>query len=180
MSTQTRRPENERISKYVGDQINESNEKLNGEKIRVQKIDLLRDPTSNRVKSQKAMVRIYSQIIQLTVDTGSPVSFLTWATTKEIIDESNKARFIPSDKLNLATQFVDYNKQAICVLGALKTNLRSAGWEVKGATFLVTESKNRCIMGLDLQGQVGIATTQKPTPRELSRFYVLICQQSEG
>ena len=113
----------------MGDRINENNQKLNGEKLRVKKIDLLRDPMSNRVKSLKTMVRIDNQMIQLTVDTGSPVSFLNWATTKEIIDESNKARFIPSDKLNLATQFVDYNKQPICVLGALKTNLRSAGWE---------------------------------------------------
>ena len=97
-------------------------------KNRVQKIDLLRDPTSNKVKSLKAMVRIDNQIFQLTVDTGSSVSFLNWATTKEIIDKSNKARFIPSDKLNFVTQFVDYSKQPICVLGALKTNLRSAGW----------------------------------------------------
>ena len=35
-------------------------------------------------------------------------------------------------------------------------------------------------MGLDPQGQVGIATTQKPAPKELSRFDVLICEQSEG
>ena len=35
-------------------------------------------------------------------------------------------------------------------------------------------------MGLGLQGQVGIATTQKPPPRELSRFDVLMCEQSQG
>ena len=144
------------------------------------KIDLLRDQMSNRAKSLKAMVRINNQIIQLTVDTGSLVSLLNWATTKEIIDKSNKARFIPSDKLNSATQFVDYNKQSVCVLGALKTNLRSAGLEVKGSTFLVTKRKTRCIMGLDLQGQVGIATTQEPAPREPSRFDVLTCEQTEG
>ena len=95
------------------------------------------------------------------------VYFLNWATTKEIIDKSNKARFISSEKLNLVTQFVDYNKQPICALGVLKTNLRSAGWEVRGATFLVTERRTRCIMGLDKQGQVGVATTQKPAPKEL-------------
>ena len=125
------------------------------------------------------MVRIDNQIIQLTVDTGSPVSFLNWATTKEIMEKSNKVRFIPSDKLNLQTKFVDYIKQPISILGALKTNLRSAGWEVKGATFLVSERKTRCIMGLELQGQVGIVTTQKPAPKELTRFDVLMCEQSE-
>ena len=96
------------------------------------------------------------------------------------MEKSNKVRFIPSDKLNLQTKFVDYNKQPISILGALKTNLRSAGWEVKGATFLVSERKTRCIMGLDLQGQVGIVTTQKPAPKELTRFDVLMCEHSEG
>ena len=35
-------------------------------------------------------------------------------------------------------------------------------------------------MGLDLQGQVGKVTTQKPAPKELTRFDVLMCEQSEG
>ena len=125
------------------------------------------------------MIRIDNQIIQLTVDTGSPVSFLNWATAKEIMENSSKVRFIPSEKLNLQTKFVDYNKQPISVLGALKTNLRSAGWEVKGATSLVTERKTRCIMGLDWQGQVEIVTTIKPAPKELTRFDVLMCELSE-
>ena len=81
------------------------------------------------------MVRIDNQIIQLTVETRNPVSFLNWETVKGIMDKSNKASFILSDKLNLATKFVDYNKQPICVLGALNTNLRSAGTELKGATW---------------------------------------------
>ena len=37
MSIQAHRPENKRISKHVGDRINESNQNLNEEKIRVQK-----------------------------------------------------------------------------------------------------------------------------------------------
>ena len=49
---------------------------------------------------------------------------------------------------------------------------------MKGGTFLVTERKTRCIMGLDLQGQVGIA--QKPDPREVSRFDLLMFEQPEG
>ena len=123
MSIQTHQRENKRISKIVGDSISENNKRLNGEKIQVQKIDSIQDPMLNRVKSLRAMVRIDNQIIQLTVDTGSPVSFLNWATAKEIMDKSKKARFIPSDKLNLTTKFIDHNKHPICVLGALKKNL---------------------------------------------------------
>ena len=180
MSIQTHQTENERISKYVKNRSSETRKKSNGEMIQVQKIDSIRDPKLKRVKSIKAMVRIGNQIIQLTVDTGSPVSFLNWATAREIMDKSSKVRFIPSEKLNLRTKLVDYNKQSICILGALKTNLRSAGWEAIGATFLVTERKTRCIMGLDLQGQVGIVTTQKPAPKELTSFEVLMYEQSEG
>ena len=38
------------------------------------------------------MARIDNQIIQLTVDTGSPVSFLNWATAKENMEKSSKVR----------------------------------------------------------------------------------------
>ena len=127
MSIQTYQPENERVSKYVKDRIKEIRNKSNGETIQVQKIDSIRDPTLKRAKSLKAMVRIDNQIIQSTVDTASPVSFLNWAMAKEIMENSSKVRFFPSEKLNLQTQFVVYNKQPISVLGALKTNLRSAG-----------------------------------------------------
>ena len=50
-------------------------------------------------------------------------------------------------------QFVDYNKHPIQILGAVCADIRSAGWEVKDAYFLVTERRARCILGLDLLGQ---------------------------
>ena len=81
-------PEGERISKYAGDRIKESNRQYIDKSVRVEKTDLLRDPTSNKVKLLKTMVRLDIKIIQLTVDTGSPESFLNWATTKKI--ENNR------------------------------------------------------------------------------------------
>ena len=75
MSIQTYQSENERISKYVKDRINEMRNKSNGETIQVQKIDSIRDPTLKRVKSLMGMVRIDNQIIQLTVDTGKSSFF---------------------------------------------------------------------------------------------------------
>ena len=75
---------------------------------------------------------------------------------------------------------MDYNKQPILNLRALYSNLRSAGWEAKGSTFLVTERQTRYIMGLALRRQVGISTIQKPAPSELSRFDVLLFEQSEA
>ena len=44
----------------------------------------------------------------------------------------------------------------------------------------MTERRARCILGLDLQNRVGISTAQKPVPKEVSTFDVLLCEQSEG
>ena len=81
--------------------------------------------------------------------------------------------------MNLPAQIIDYNKQPIVILGALKAKIRSTGWEIHNATFLNTERRTRCILGLDLQNKVCISTTQKPAPKEKSRFDVLLCEQSE-
>ena len=112
----------------------------------------------------------------MTVDTGSPISFLNWSVAKQILDSSGK---IPAEQLNLPAQFVDYNKRPIAILGALKAKIGSAGWEVPDATFLITERKTRCILGLDLQNRVGITTTQRSAPKTKPRFDILLCEQSE-
>ena len=126
------------------------------------------------------MGKIDNHIANMTIDTGIPVSFLNLTSTKQILEGSPKSKFIPAGKLNLSAQFVDYNKRSILLLGALKANLRSAGWEVHRAPLLVTERRMRCILGLDLQGKLGIHTTQKSAPSRRSRFDVLLCEQSEG
>ena len=132
----------------------------------VRKIDIGRDPRSHKIKSLKALV--------------SPVFFLNWTTAKQLMEGATGMKFIPAEKLNLSTQIVDYNKQPIQILGALCTSIRSAGREVTDSTFLVTERRARCFLGLDLQGKLGIQTTQKSAPSQKSRFDVLLCEQPEG
>ena len=144
----------------------------------IEKIEIRRNPKSHQIKALKALVKIDSHILNMTLDMGSPVSLLNWTTTKQILKGPSK--FIPAEKLNLSAQFVDYNKRPILILGALKANLRSAGWEVLGAMLLVTERSMRCILGPDLQSKLGIQTTQKSAPTRRSRFDVLLCEQSEG
>ena len=48
------------------------------------------------------------------------------------------------------------------------------------ATFLVTERRARCILGLDLQGKLRIQTIKKSAPSRKSRFDVLMFEQPEG
>ena len=122
----------------------------------IRKMDIRKDPKSHQRKALKALVRFDKKFINMTIDTGSPVSFLNWTTAKQLLEGAPKIKFIPAEELNLTTQFVDYNKQPIQILGALCTCIRSAGWEVQDASLLVTERRARCILGLDLQGKFGI------------------------
>ena len=146
----------------------------------IQKVDNRRNPRSQQIKSLKALIRIDHRIIMMTIGTGSPVSFLNWATAKQIFESSKNTKFIPQENLNLTAQFVDYDKQPINILGAITTTIRSAGWEEVGASFLITERRTRCILALDLQSKVGIHTTQKLAPKDKTRFDVLLCEQPEG
>ena len=169
----------EEIDEYIKQQSNRNRDIKKSSKD-IQKVDIRRNTRSKQLRSLKALVRIDQQIINMTIDTGSPVSFLNWATAKQILESSKNTRFIPRENLNLTTKFVDYNKQPINILGAITTTIRSAGWEVVGASFLITERRARCILGLDLQSKVGIHTTQKLAPKEKTRFDVLLCERSEA
>ena len=44
------------------------------------------------MKSLKALIRIDNQIINMTVDTGSPISFLNSTVAKQILDSSRKVQ----------------------------------------------------------------------------------------
>ena len=46
-------------------------------------------------------------------------------------------------------------------------DVSSLGWHVKSAKFLISESRTRCLLGLDLQPQLGVRTTQVRPERSL-------------
>ena len=140
---------------------------------------LRRNPQSHHIKALKALIGVKNQIINMTIDTGSPVSFLNWTTAKQLLDGPSEIKFISVEKLNLSAQFVDHYKHPIFILGAKQANIRSAdSWEVKNASLLITERRARCFLGLDLQGKVGNHTSQKPAPSKRSRLDVLLWEQS--
>ena len=68
----------------------------------VKKIKTSRNPKSQQKKTLKALIRIHNQIINMTIDTGSPVSFLIWAMAKQILEASKNKTFIQIEKLNLS------------------------------------------------------------------------------
>ena len=144
------------------------------------KIDIRRNPQSNKVKAMKALVRVSNQIISMAIDTGRPVSFLNCTTAEQLLEGSSVTKVVPAEKLNLSAQFVDRNNYPILILGAIQANIRLACWEVKNGYLLITELRARYILGLDLRGKTGIHTSQRPVPTKRSRFDVLLCEQSEG
>ena len=58
----------------------------------VRKIDVRRNPRSHQIKSLKALVRIDTHIINMTIDTGSPVSFLNWTTAKQLLQQTTNPK----------------------------------------------------------------------------------------
>ena len=52
----------------------------------VRKIDIRRDPRSHKIKALKALVKIDTHIINMTIDTRSQVSFLNWTTAKQLME----------------------------------------------------------------------------------------------
>ena len=93
--------------------------------LEMKKNDIYGDPESEVMKSLKALTRVDNQIINMTVDTGSPVSFLSWTTAKQISEFSLKTTFVQAENQKLIAQFVDYNKHSIVILGILKADIRS-------------------------------------------------------
>ena len=136
------------------------------------KIDIGRELKSKDMKSLKALVRIYNQFINMTVDTGKPVYFFNWTTAKQILKSSHKAKPVQAENLSMPAQFVNYNEHPVKIIGPLKVDVRSAGCENHNSAFEITERRTQSILDLDFQNRVRISTTQKPASKERSSFDV--------
>ena len=122
MAVEQKDSEIEMINRYIDEKMKENSDSKRVNKLETKKIDIRKDSSSGRMKSMKALIRIDNQIINMTVDTGSPISFINWTVAKQILDSSRKIQFTPAEKLYLPAQFVDYNK---------KTNSNIGGGEGK-------------------------------------------------
>ena len=107
---------------------------------------------SNRGASRKlsVLLRSYGKSFYATVDTGSPVSFLNKRTADVLLQQNPTSRFISAHNINDNISYVDYNKNSIKFFGSLTIPVSSGGWKNDNATFLVSENKTSCLLGLDL------------------------------
>ena len=76
----------EMINRYIEEKVKENSGSNGVNKLETKKIDIRKDSTSGRMKSLKALIRIDNQIMNMTVDTGSPISFINWTVAKQILD----------------------------------------------------------------------------------------------
>ena len=69
----------EMINRYIKEKVRENSGSNGVNKLETKKIDIRKDSTSGRMESLKALIRNDNQIINMTVDTGSPISFIIWS-----------------------------------------------------------------------------------------------------
>ena len=98
--------------------------------------------------------------LKATVDTGSPASFVNKTTVEYIVKSVHAAVVINEKECPIDTVYVNYSRKRIELLSSL-------GWNVKSAKFLISENRTCCLLGLDLQSQFGVRTTQVRSPRLL-------------
>ena len=101
----------EQIEDYISDRLNKKSDQITGcrHPQNVRKIDIRRNPQSAQINSLKIKVSIDKQIINMTIDTGSPGLFLNWAAIRQTLEGCPKTKFIPTEKLKLSAQFFYYN-----------------------------------------------------------------------
>ena len=93
------------------------------------------------------------------------MSFLNKRTADVLLRQNPRSRFINAHNMSDHISYVDYNKNSIKIFGSLTIPVSSGGWKNDHATFLVSENKIKCLLGLDLQGSLGIDTVQRNPPQ---------------
>ena len=83
MAIEQNKSQREMINRCIKEKVKVNRVSETGNnKLETKTIDIRRDSTSERLKSLKALIRIDNHIINMTVDTGSPISFLNWSVAK--------------------------------------------------------------------------------------------------
>ena len=127
--------------------------------VRIDSIELLKS-NKGKPRSLSIQLRTGQSFFYSTVDTGSPVSFLNEQTCDLILQRNPSFQFRDISRYPIDTLYVDYNKKPIRLLGSVSLPISSSGWKVEEACFLVSENRTRNLLGLDLQDQLGVVTTQ--------------------
>ena len=116
--------------------------------------------SGGKSRSLSIQLRSGHSFFYSTVDTGSPVSSLNKRTCDLLLQRNPSIEFRDITRYPVDTLYVDYNKQPIRLLGSIQNPISSGGWRVDNAQFLISENRTRNLLGLDLQEQLGVVSTQ--------------------
>ena len=94
------------VEQYINNRVITNNQtggicgqqRSNEKSKKVEKNEVHRNPQSHQIKAIKALVKFDNHILNMTIDTGSPVSFLNWTSTKQILEGSLNSKFYSSGK----------------------------------------------------------------------------------
>ena len=132
----------------------------------VKKLEVVNAATG-KLRSIQITLRCGKTFSKATVDTGSPASFVKKKTADYIVKTVPSAKVFSIQERPIDTVYVDYNMKRIDLMGTMILDVSSLGWHVKSAKFLISENRTRCLLGLDLQPQLGVRTTQVRPERSL-------------
>ena len=132
----------------------------------VKKLEVVNAATG-KLLSIQITLRCGKTFFKATVDTGSPVSFVNKKTADYIVKTVPSAKVFSDQERPIDTVYVDYNRKKIELMGTLILDVSSLGWHVKSAKFLISENRTQCLLGLGVQPQLGVRTTQVRPERSL-------------
>ena len=130
----------------------------------VKNLEVINSATG-KTKCLRITLNKRGSLFSATVDTRSPASFVNKRTAETLLQNDPNAKIISLDKNPLSTTYVDYNHKPIKLFRKLKIDIYSNGWRLQGAKFLISENRTRCLLGLDIQPDLGIVTTQLKPPK---------------
>ena len=129
----------------------------------VKNLEVINSATG-KTKCLRTTLKTRGSLFSATVDTGRPASFVNKRTAETLLQKDPNAKIISLDKNPLSTTYVDYNHKPIKLFGILEIDIYSNGWRLQGAKFLFSENRTSSLLGLDIQPDLGIVTTQlKPS-----------------
>ena len=132
----------------------------------VKKLEVVNVATG-KLRCIQITLRCGKTFFKATADTGSHASFVNKRTADYIVKSVPSAKVFSKLESPIDTVFVDYDRKKIELMGTLIVDVSSLGWHVKSAKFLISENRTRCLLGLDLQSQLGVRTTQVRPERPL-------------
>ena len=130
----------------------------------VKNLEVINSATG-KTKCLRTTLKTRGSLFSATIDLGSPASFVNKRIAETLLAKDPNAKIISLAKNPLSTTYVDYNHKPIKLFSILETDIYSNGWKLEGAKLLSSENRTRCLLGLDIQPELGIVTTQLKPPK---------------